>query len=166
LRCLAEDGLLEVSEQDQLVATFRNLGLSEGEARIAADDLDGPSRSAVGQPASEAELAALRPDPAYIPHVIRKIEEVAIDLRRRDVSADKALQEATFGLMRRMPNDALADWVVRIAAIKWPHLSNTPGRAPASGSTSSKLVRGDLEVCGVNVTGLAYSVGEDDPERR
>jgi hypothetical protein len=142
MRALEQDGLITLTEDEKFARSLQETwGLSRAAAEIAARGRDGGSRAASAG-VSVAELAVLRPDPAYIPDVIRAIERVATDLCRRGVSEDKALQEATFGLMRRMPNDALADWVLRIAAIKWPHLYNTSGAASPLGSTSSKSVRG------------------------
>jgi hypothetical protein len=86
---LVEDGVVRLSEEEKLARSFRETwGLSEVQAEIAVQGRDGPSRRASSTPVSEAEAANLRPDPAYIGHVIRKIEEVASDLCRRGVSEE------------------------------------------------------------------------------
>src|SRR5688572_26866205 len=50
LAALREDGLIQESDHDQLVANFVNLGLSGSAAEIAANGRDGPHR----RPASRA----------------------------------------------------------------------------------------------------------------
>jgi hypothetical protein len=149
---LGRDPKPSADPRERTVAAFQALGLSEGAAEIAADGRDGPSRRASGTPVSEAEAANLRPDPAYIGHVVRKIEEVASDLCRRGVPEEKALRESAFELMRVMPNDQLADWVARIAAFRWPQLypssgsssggtvSESPARKPGSSGRRSRTV--------------------------
>jgi hypothetical protein len=126
MRAVEQDGLITLTEDEKFMRSFQETwGLSQAAAEIAARGRDRGNRAA-SSGVSVAELAALRPDPAYIPDVIRAIERVATDLCPGGVSKDKALQEATFGLMRCMPSDALADWVVRIAASRWPWLYNNP----------------------------------------
>jgi hypothetical protein len=72
--------------------------------------------------------------------VIRKIEEVASDLCRRSVPEEKALKESAFELMRAMPTEQLADWVVRIAAFRWPWMYASSGSSGGSKNTQTRKV--------------------------
>jgi hypothetical protein len=133
----------------------RSFDLTDHQAQIAATGRDGAPRDAPSmRPVSEAEFAALRPDPQYIGDVIRKIYEVAGDYVRRGIPEEKALQEAAFGMMRHMPNDVLADWVARIVNVYmpgvWPasasggggQVSESPAGKPGSSGRRSGTVRG------------------------
>ena len=73
-------------------------------------------------------LAGLRPDPANIPLVVAKVEELATE-RRRGVSEGRALYEAAFAVMHAQRDERTADWVVRVVENRWPGLWARMGRS-------------------------------------
>ena len=86
MNALVEDGVITLSEDEQLARRFSKLfGLSEAEARRAVAGRDGGSRSATSG-VSVAELAGLRPDPANTRLVVAAIEELTTELRGRGFS--------------------------------------------------------------------------------
>jgi hypothetical protein len=83
MRALEQDGLITLTEDEKFARSLEETwGLSRAAAEIAARGRDGGSRAALSR-VSLAELAALRPDPANVMHVVAAIEELTTELRNR-----------------------------------------------------------------------------------
>jgi hypothetical protein len=126
MNALVEDGVIRLSEEEKLARSFRDTwGLSEAQAEIAARGRDsGPS----SRPVSES-LAGLRPDPANIPLVVAKVEELATEQRSRGASVERALYEAAFAVMHAQLDERTADWVVKVVEKRWPGVWARMGRS-------------------------------------
>jgi hypothetical protein len=133
MNALVEDGVITLSEDEKFARSFQETwGLSRAAAEIAARGRDGGSRAA-SSGVSVAELAALRPDPANVMHVVAAIEELATELRGRGFSEGKARYEAAFALMHVVRDERAADWIVKVAEARWPGVWS--GRSSFSGTT-------------------------------
>jgi hypothetical protein len=135
MRALEQDGLITLSEDEKFARSLQETwGLSRAAAEIAARGRDGSNRAA-SSGMSLAELAALRPDPANVMHVVAAIEELTTELRGRGFSEGKARYEAALALMHCVRDERTADWVVKVAETRWPGLWS-------SGGSSSGTVHG------------------------
>jgi hypothetical protein len=133
MRALEQDGLITLSEDEKSRRWFQETwGLSRSAAEIAVRGRGGGSRAA-SSVVSVAELAALRPDPANVMHVVAAIEELAMELRGRGFSEGKARYEAAFALLHAMRDERAADWVVKVAELRWPGMWS--GGSSFSGTT-------------------------------
>jgi hypothetical protein len=112
-------GRCAVNDHDRVARNLRRIfNLTESQAEAAAR-----GRGSDPRPVSEAaSVSSLKPDPANVRHVVAAIEELASDFRRRGVAEDKALRDAAFEVMRRMPDERSTDWVVRVASRFWPSI--------------------------------------------
>jgi hypothetical protein len=139
---LHEDGLLPITEHDQLTGMFRKVfSMSEGAARVAADGRGGPSPRPVSEVAGRSSAA---PQPGDALRLVVKIEELAADLCRRGVSEEKALREAAFAVFESAPDDQNQDCVAQVAGRRWPGLwgrssSINGGKGSSSGRTSGTV---------------------------
>jgi hypothetical protein len=142
---LIEDGVITLSEDERQARMFYKVfGLSESEAQRAVDGRDGPSL----QPVSEApRRSSARPEPGDALKLVRKVEELAVDLCHRGVSEEKALREAAFAVFEAAPDDSTQEWVAAVTGRRWPGLWGRPGsggsgqKGSSSGRTSG-TVRG------------------------
>jgi hypothetical protein len=142
MNALVEDGVITLSENEQLAWRFSKLfGLSEAEARRAVAGRDGPTVRTVSETAGPASGA---PQPGDALRLVSRIEELARDMCRRGVSEEKALREAAFAVFETAP-DSLQDRVAAVAGRRWPGLwgrsDSTSGKGSSSGRTSG-TVRG------------------------
>jgi hypothetical protein len=120
-----------VSVEERTARALQSIfNLSEAQAEAAARGRDGGSSS---RPVSEAgSLSFLRPDPANVGTVLRKVEDLATEQRRRGASEKRALYEAAFAVMHAQRDERTADWVVRVVEKRWPGLW---GRGGSSSGT-------------------------------
>jgi hypothetical protein len=133
MRALEQDGLITPTEDENFARPLQETwGLSRAAAEIAARGRDGGSRAA-SSGLSVTELAALRPDPANVMHVVAAIEELTTELRGRGFSEEKARYEAAVALMHIARDERTADWVVKVAERRWPGV--WCGRSSPSGTT-------------------------------
>jgi hypothetical protein len=133
MRALEQDGLITLTEDEKFTRSLQETwGLSPAAAEIAARGRDGGSRAA-SSGVSVAELAALRPDPANVMHVVAAIEELTTELRGRGFSEGKARYEAAFALLHVVRHEPAADWVVKVAETRWPGVWR--GGSSSSGTT-------------------------------
>jgi hypothetical protein len=124
MESLRESGWVPMSDHEKVVRMYRQtFGMSEQAAEHAARGRDGGPSS---RPVSES-LAGLRPDPANIGTVLRKVEELATERRRGGASEGRALYEAAFAVMHAQPDERTADWVVRVVENRWPGLWGPSG---------------------------------------
>jgi hypothetical protein len=120
MRALEQDGAIPLSEDEKLARRFQTIfGLNEREARRAAHGHGGSSVEPVSESAGPSSAA---PQPGDALRLVGKIEELAANLCRRGVAEDKALRDAAFEVMRCMPDERSADWVVRVASRFWPSI--------------------------------------------
>jgi hypothetical protein len=144
LAAVQQDGLVQLSEHDQLARTFREVfDMSESAARVAADGRGGPSVRPVSQVAGRSSAG---PQPGDALQMIGKIEELAADLCRRGVSEERALQEAAFAVFQGAPDDQTQEWVAQVTGRRWPglwrHSGSTSGGKDSSSGQTSGNVRG------------------------
>ena len=139
MNALVEDGVITLSEDEQLARRFSKLfGLSEAEARRAVAGRDGPTVRTVSETVGPASGA---PQPGDALRLVGKIEELAADLCSRGVSGEKALREAAFAVFEAAP-DSLQDWVAQVTGRRWPGLWGRPGSGGGNtGSSSGRTVR-------------------------
>jgi hypothetical protein len=130
MNALVEDGVITLSEDEQLARRFSKLfGLSEAEARRAVAGRDGPTVRTVSETARRASGA---PQPGDALRLVGKIEELMANLCRRGVSEEKALREAAFAVFQAAPDDQTQDWVAHVTGRRWP------GPWGRSGSTTHR----------------------------
>jgi hypothetical protein len=121
MNALVEDGVIKLSEHDQLARSLQEtFGLSDAAADVA---VRGRGDLLSSRPATPSVLSeSWRPDPGDAFRVIRKIKEAAADLVSRGVEERTALKESSFAMLRLMPTDWMADWVANIIHHHWPDL--------------------------------------------
>jgi hypothetical protein len=143
MNALVEDGVITLSEDEQLARRFSKLfGLSEAEARRAVAGRDGPTVRTVSETAGPASGA---PQPGDALRLVRRIEELAAGLCYRGVSVEKALREAAFAVFEAAP-DSLQDWIAVVVDRRWPGLwvrrgSTSGGKGNSSGRTSGSVAK-------------------------
>ena len=126
MNALVEDGVITLSEDEQLARRFSKLfGLSEAEARRAVAGRDGPTARTVSETAVRSSAS---PQPGDALRLVGRIEELAAGLCRRGVSGEKALQEAAFAVFEAAPDESTQDWVAQVTGRRWPGLWSQPGR--------------------------------------
>jgi hypothetical protein len=127
LRVMQEDGWLPPSSGgDQLVESFKRLGLSDAAAEIAADGPGGPRRRHV---AESREGAAAQEDNRR--RLIEQIERLAFEMRqggytlcveRGQTREEAALQAAYYKVFGLASDDGARLWVMKVAEERWPWL--------------------------------------------
>jgi hypothetical protein len=141
MNALVEDGLVAMSAQDCLVENFKNLGLSESEAEIAADGRHGPSR----WPASTSarSVAETTVESRALVSTVREVAESA--LRRGGIRARRgeshelaAVREAAWKVIIRLPSTVGATvWAAKVVEAAWPGVQLVDSQR----SSSSKAVK-------------------------
>jgi hypothetical protein len=145
LDSVIEDGLVPLSDHDQLARTFRQLGLSQQAAESAADGRDGPS----GRPVSEASRPG--PQPGDNQRLIALVEQWASDLRFNNKvsmilggeSLERAsIREAYLKVKGAAQNDVQLLWICAVVESRWPGLMDPllpkDGGKGSSGSKSTQ----------------------------
>jgi hypothetical protein len=142
MNALVEDGVIKVSEHDQLARSLQEtFGLSDAAAGVAAR---GRGDSLSSRPATPSVLSeSWRHDPGDAFRVVRKIEKHAAELCRRGVLEEKALRDAAFAVFEAAP-DSLQDWVAAVAGRRWPGLWNPSSSTGSNTGSSSGRTSGTL----------------------
>jgi hypothetical protein len=141
IQMLLDDGVIPMSNHDQLVANFMSLGLSASEAQIAADGRGGRSRTPTGHSTSAASIAEETVESRALVDTVRELAEAA--LRRGGVSPRRgerrdlaAAREAAWKVIIRLPPSVAATmWATRVVEAAWPGVQLVDPHRP-SGSSS------------------------------
>ena len=136
MNALVEDGVITLTEDEQLARTFqRTFGLSESAATRAAEGRDGPSRKPASGPVSEAQQTLAAAIAAELEERKRRligiIEQWAQDLlahgplcvEHGDTREQAALQEAFSKVFLSARSDSESAWILGVAYARWPELS-------------------------------------------
>jgi hypothetical protein len=153
MNALVEDGVITLSEDEQLARTLRHtFGLSEQAAEIAARGGGGPS----SRPVSEASSSWLKPGDNQ--RLIALVEQWASDIRFRggpalihdgESRARASVREAYFKVCDAAQNDVQKLWIHTVVESQWPRLlapllprsGGNKGSSGSSGGSRSTQTR-------------------------
>jgi hypothetical protein len=141
---LREDGLIQESDHDRLVANFVRLGLTASEAEIAAHGRGGRSRTPIGHSTAAASIAEETVESRALVDTVRELAEGALCCGKvcpqpGETRELAAVREAAWKVIIKLSaTEAATVWAVRVVEAAWPNVQLVdPQRSSGSKSVQS-----------------------------